>query len=191
MLCVARSIGEFGAVSVVRRRRYVWVLLTYLTGAWFYIAVRLLDEAHGRIFITGVWYNDAYRLAALLPVVAVPLAAMPSVLARVAATEQALGRAGLTLADLDAEVAAARAEAESAFGDPTLYLEEAVVNPRHIEVQVVGDASGEVLHFFERDCSVQRRHQKVLEEAPAPGMPADRANSSSWWIGLKSPPEPA
>ncbi|MBN4844997.1 hypothetical protein IDG72_14550, partial [Staphylococcus sp. EG-SA-29] len=63
-----------GAVSVVRRRRYVWVLLTYLTGAWFYIAVRFLDEAHGRIFITGVWYNDAYRLAALLPVVAVPLA---------------------------------------------------------------------------------------------------------------------
>lgn len=63
-----------GAVSVVRRRRYIWVLLTYLTGAWFYIAVRFLDEAHGRIFITGVWYNDAYRLAALLPVVAVPLA---------------------------------------------------------------------------------------------------------------------
>ena len=65
---------------------------------------------------------------------------------------------------------AAQREAESAFGDPTLYVEEAVVGPRHIEVQVLGDASGEVLHFFERDCSVQRRHQKVVEIAPAPNL---------------------
>ncbi|CAM3934851.1 pyruvate carboxylase [Janibacter anophelis] len=75
--------------------------------------------------------------------------------------------------DLRAALEAAQREAESAFGDPTLYLEEAVVNPRHIEVQVVGDASGEVLHFFERDCSVQRRHQKVVEIAPAPNLDPD------------------
>ena len=65
---------------------------------------------------------------------------------------------------------AAQREAESAFGDPTLYLEEAVLNPRHVEVQVVADATGQVIHLFERDCSVQRRHQKVVEIAPAPNL---------------------
>lgn len=63
-----------GAVSVLRRRRHVWALLTYLVGAWFYVAVRAVDEAHGRLFITGVWYNDANRLAAMLPTVGLPLA---------------------------------------------------------------------------------------------------------------------
>ena len=68
---------------------------------------------------------------------------------------------------------AAQREAESAFGDPTLYLEEAVVNPRHIEVQVLADSTGEVVHLYERDCSLQRRHQKVIEIAPAPNLDAD------------------
>jgi pyruvate carboxylase len=68
---------------------------------------------------------------------------------------------------------AAQREAESAFGDPTLYLEEAVVNPRHIEVQVLADGTGEVVHLYERDCSLQRRHQKVIEIAPAPNLDAE------------------
>ncbi len=68
---------------------------------------------------------------------------------------------------------AAQREAESAFGDPTLYLEQAVVNPRHIEVQVLADATGQIIHLFERDCSLQRRHQKVVEIAPAPDLDPD------------------
>ena len=65
---------------------------------------------------------------------------------------------------------AAMREAESAFGDPTVFLEQAVVNPRHIEVQILADGQGHVMHLFERDCSVQRRHQKVIEIAPAPNL---------------------
>ncbi len=61
-------------------------------------------------------------------------------------------------------------EAEGAFGDPTVFIEQAVTDPRHIEVQILADADGEVMHLFERDCSVQRRHQKVVEIAPAPHL---------------------
>jgi pyruvate carboxylase len=67
-------------------------------------------------------------------------------------------------------IEAAMREAESAFGDATVFLEQAVVNPRHIEVQILADADGGVSHLYERDCSVQRRHQKVIEIAPAPNL---------------------
>ncbi len=61
-------------------------------------------------------------------------------------------------------------EAQSAFGDPRMYLEQAVIRPRHIEVQILADVTGEVIHLYERDCSVQRRHQKVIEIAPAQNL---------------------
>ena len=61
-------------------------------------------------------------------------------------------------------------EADTAFGNPTVFLEQAVVRPRHIEVQVLADGAGDVVHLFERDCSLQRRHQKVVEIAPAPNL---------------------
>ncbi|MET1060235.1 MAG: pyruvate carboxylase [Nocardioides sp.] len=64
-------------------------------------------------------------------------------------------------------------EGDAAFGDPTVFIEQAVVEPRHIEVQILADGEGNVIHLFERDCSVQRRHQKVVEIAPAPNLPAE------------------
>ncbi len=76
-----------------------------------------------------------------------------------------------SLVDLEQEIAAAEAEAASAFGDGTVFVEPYVESGRHVEVQVVGDGAGGVLVLGDRDCSVQRRHQKVVEEAPAPGLP--------------------
>jgi len=72
--------------------------------------------------------------------------------------------------DLRDALEAAMREADSAFGDPTMFLEQAVVRPRHIEVQILADSHGNTVHLFERDCSVQRRHQKVIEIAPAPNL---------------------
>ena len=67
-------------------------------------------------------------------------------------------------------LAGAQREAQNAFGNPRVLIEKYIAAPRHIEMQVFGDSFGNVVHLFERDCSLQRRHQKVIEEAPAPGM---------------------
>ena len=72
--------------------------------------------------------------------------------------------------DLREAVETCMREGEGAFGDPTVFIEQAVVDPRHIEVQILADGAGNVIHLFERDCSVQRRHQKVVEIAPAPNL---------------------
>lgn len=78
-----------------------------------------------------------------------------------------------SMAELRGSLEEAMREANSAFGDPTMFLEQAVLRPRHIEVQILADATGETVHLFERDCSVQRRHQKVIEIAPAPNLPEE------------------
>ena len=75
--------------------------------------------------------------------------------------------------DLRDALEAAMREADSAFGDATMFIEQAVQRPRHIEVQILADGTGETVHLFERDCSVQRRHQKVVELAPAPHLDED------------------
>ncbi|WP_104091853.1 pyruvate carboxylase [Arthrobacter sp. GMC3] len=75
-----------------------------------------------------------------------------------------------TREELPEALNAAMREADAAFGDPTMFLEQAVLRPRHIEVQILADGEGNVIHLFERDCSLQRRHQKVVEIAPAPNL---------------------
>ena len=72
--------------------------------------------------------------------------------------------------DLDAAISGARREAGAAFGDDTLFLERWVTSSRHVEIQILGDQHGNVVHLFERECSIQRRHQKIIEEAPSPAV---------------------
>ncbi len=79
-------------------------------------------------------------------------------------------------AALNNAVALTRAEAGSAFGNDTLYMEKYLENPRHVEIQVLSDSHGNAIHLGERDCSMQRRHQKVVEEAPAPGITEELRN---------------
>ena len=96
-------------------------------------------------------------------------------------------------AELGAALKSARSEAKGAFGNDTLLLERAVMEPRHVEIQVFGDTLGNVIHLGERDCSIQRRHQKVVEEAPSPavdaqlrkrmGMAAVKAAQSIGYVG--------
>ena len=78
-----------------------------------------------------------------------------------------------TAADFEAALGSAQREAQASFGDPRVLVEKYVLSPRHVEIQIFADGHGNAVSLFERDCSLQRRHQKVIEEAPAPGMPPE------------------
>jgi len=87
------------------------------------------------------------------------------------------GGKGMRLVHKEEELAGAleraRSEAKKSFGDETVYIEKAIIQPRHVEIQVMGDRRGNIVHLFERDCSIQRRHQKVVEESPCPAIDED------------------
>jgi propionyl-CoA carboxylase alpha chain len=75
--------------------------------------------------------------------------------------------------DVEEGFAAVRAEAKAAFGDDRIFIEKFIESPRHVEIQVLGDAHGHVVHLFERECSIQRRYQKIIEECPSPAVDDD------------------
>ncbi|BFM19766.1 acetyl-CoA carboxylase biotin carboxylase subunit [Gilvimarinus japonicus] len=84
-----------------------------------------------------------------------------------------------TEASLMSSIHITQSEAKGAFGDDTVYMEKFLQNPRHVEIQILSDGQGSAIHLGDRDCSLQRRHQKVLEEAPAPGIPEDVRESTA------------
>ena len=122
----------------------------------------------------------AKRIAQGAGVPTIPEADEPPLIVKAAAGGGGRGmRIVRSRAELDEAVNAAKREAKAAFGDDTVYLERYVERPRHVEIQLLADEHGTVLSLGERDCSVQRRHQKVLEESPSPGLdPALRAEMS-------------
>jgi acetyl-CoA carboxylase biotin carboxylase subunit len=137
------------------------------------IAARELMEAAGVPVVPGLTPEDQSDAGILAAVTAIGYPA----LVKASAGGGGKGMRALRARDDAAEmIAAARREGLSAFGDGTLYVERLVERPRHVEIQVFGDIHGNVVHLFERECSVQRRHQKVIEESPSPAVvPSVRA----------------
>ena len=90
-----------------------------------------------------------------------------------------------TAAEAAEALAAARREAQASFGDSTLYVERLIERPRHVEIQVFADAHGNVVHLFERECSAQRRHQKMVEESPCPAL--ERRRCARRWARRRWP----
>lgn len=93
-------------------------------------------------------------------------------------------RIALTENDFEEALESAKSESQKSFGDSVVLLEKFVTEPRHVEVQVFGDTHGNAVHLYERDCSVQRRHQKIIEEAPAVSTYMSLVPEASGWSKL-------
>lgn len=136
-------------------------------------AMGLKDAAKERMIAAGVPVTPGYLGADQSPDVLAAEAAKigyPVLIKAVAGGGGKGMRRVNDAADFAEALASCKREAASSFGDDRVLIEKYILSPRHIEVQVFGDTHGNVVHLFERDCSLQRRHQKVIEEAPAPGM---------------------
>ncbi|MDQ3080297.1 MAG: acetyl/propionyl/methylcrotonyl-CoA carboxylase subunit alpha [Pseudomonadota bacterium] len=136
-------------------------------------AMGLKDAAKARMIAAGVPVTPGYLGADQSPVTLKTEAekiGFPILIKAVAGGGGKGMRRVDEAADFDDALDSCKREAASSFGDDRVLLEKYILSPRHIEVQVFGDSHGNVVHLFERDCSLQRRHQKVIEEAPAPGM---------------------
>lgn len=137
------------------------------------IGARRLMEAAGVPVVPGMTPGDQSDAGVLAAVEAMGFPSLVKASAGGGGKGMRALRDGSGAAEM---IAAARREAQTAFGDGTLYVERLVERPRHIEIQVFGDAHGNVVHLFERECSIQRRHQKVIEESPSAAVtPAVRA----------------
>jgi propionyl-CoA carboxylase alpha chain len=129
------------------------------------IEAKALMDAAGVPVLPGATVTDETDLAAVAASIGFPVL-----------VKAAFGGGGRGMrvvhdsAGLEEAVSGARREAASAFGDGTVFLERFVVDPRHVEVQILGDTHGEVVHLFERECSIQRRYQKIVEECPSPAV---------------------
>ncbi|OJY39865.1 biotin carboxylase N-terminal domain-containing protein [Pseudonocardia sp. 73-21] len=129
------------------------------------VEAKSLMEAAGVPVLPGATITDDTDIAAVAAKIGFP------VLVKAAFGGGGRGmRVVHTAGELTDAVDGARREAASAFGDGTVFLERFVVDPRHVEVQIVGDTHGNVVHLFERECSIQRRYQKIVEEAPSPAV---------------------
>jgi len=132
------------------------------------VAAKAMMAAAGVPVLPSVTVTDTGELTAAVSAVGFPLL-----------VKAAFGGGGRGMrlvresAGLSAAVAAARREAAAAFGDGTVFGERYIPDPRHVEVQILGDAHGDVVHLFERECSIQRRYQKIVEEAPSPAVDHD------------------
>ena len=161
----ARAVESAGAVWVGPRP-------DSMDAVGYKVRAKELARSAGVPTIPGYDGEDEDRLAEEADLIGFP------VLVKASAGGGGRGMRAVTRqGDFAEAVRGARREAEAAFGDGSVFLEKLLEDPRHVEVQVIGDQQGNVLHLFERECSIQRRHQKVIEEAPSPALDQDLRNS--------------
>ncbi len=166
--------ADFAAACVAAGLNFIGPPASAIRAMGLKSASKALMERSGVPVVPG-YYGDAQDLATLTA--AAERTGYPVLLKASAGGGGKGMRVVERRADLEGAVSSAKREAASSFGDDRLLIERYLTNPRHIEIQIFADSHGQVISLFERDCSIQRRHQKVIEEAPAPGMDPARRRS--------------